>query len=734
VKKLFKFVMWLVIATVVIVGAAIVAVPMLVDPNDYRDQIANMVKDQTGRELTIKGELKMTVFPWLGVDIGPTQLSNADGFSDAVFAASERIQVRVKVAPLLSRRIEMDTVTVHGLTLNLERNAKGLGNWEDLSGGDKSDKSAKSALSANGGERPAIAALVLGGLELEGAKLKWTDKAAGQAITLSNVGLKTGAATPGQPVDVKVGLDVALSNPAATGRVELGATVAVVGDIISASGLTVTANMAGASLAGGKLTAKLAAALQLDNAKHQASLQNLSLSVADLQLDGGVNITGLDKAPVVSGKLSVAKFDLRKLLQALGQAVPNTADANVLSAVALNADLSGGANSVKLSPLTVSLDDSKLTGSLSVANFAKPAIKFDLALDKIDADRYLPPATQAKAATPGAAAAGASMLPLEQLRALNVDGKFELGQLKLSGLSMSNIGATVKAQGGTIKAAPLRAQLYGGSYAGNVGIDARGKVAKLSLNETIKGVNIAPLLKDLQGETSPLEGTAEVRLKATTSGNNPDAMKRALNGSGKFSFANGAINGLNIAAMIRDAKAKILGGSATAANAPKRTDFSVLGGTFVIKNGLVDNRDFAGKTPLLRIKGKGTADLVKEVLNYRTTTSIVATAKGQGGKDLKELAGLDIPLLITGSFAKPEYALDQEALVKLFATGKAKELLGAGTEGVKKAVTGKLKDAVGGGAVGALTKQLGGAAGSTAPASKDPAAAAGKALKSLFGN
>ena len=107
--------------------------------------------------------------------------------------------------------------------------------------------------------------------------------------------------------------------------------------------------------------------------------------------------------------------------------------------------------------------------------------------------------------------------------------------------------------------------------------------------------------------------------------------------------------------------------------------------------------------------------------------------------ELADLAGIDIPVKVTGTFAKPEYGLDEEALVKALATGKAKELVGKGTEGVKQAVEGKLKDAVGGNAIGELTKQLGGAGGA-APAAgdgekaADPAATAGKALKSLFGN
>ncbi|MEM7407882.1 MAG: AsmA family protein [Pseudomonadota bacterium] len=740
-KKLFKFLIWTLVVVVVLVGAAAVAVPMLVDPNDYRDQLAAVVKEQTGRVLQIEGDLNMTVFPWLGVDVGPASLSNADGFKAAVFASSERIQVRVKLEPLLlEQRLEMDTVTVKGLKVNLERDADGASNWDDLA---KTGNATESVDKAESGDAPPLAAIVLGGLDVSGAQLAFADRQAGQDIKLSNVSLKTGVLTPGQPVPLEAGLDVSLAAPAASGRVTLKTTLSVDGDVVRAKDLEIAADLSGRDLPGGKLNARLGTQVELDNAARTASLKGLSLSLADLQLNGGLTVTGLDQpAPAAAGKISIARFDLRKLLADIGQQPPVTADAKVLTAVAVNADLAANSSSLKLSPLSVTLDDSKLTGVFAVSNFARPALRFDLTVDQIDADRYLPPQSGAKkAATPGAAATSAAGLPVEQLRALNIDGKLKLGKLRISGLSLSDLKAAVKAKAGVIKATPLSAKLYGGSYAGNVGIDARGKAAKVSLNETLKGVQIGPLLKDLQGEDR-LEGTAAARLKATMAGNDPEAMKRTLNGSGSFSFANGALKGVNIAAMIRDAKAKILGGGGADPAAPQRTDFSTLGGSFRIKNGLVSNNDFAAKSPLLRIKGKGTANLVSEALNYRTTTSVVATAKGQGGKELADLAGIDIPLKITGTFSEPQYGLDVEAFAKLLATQKAKDLLGKGTGGVKKAVEGKLKDAVGGaagkGAVGALTKQLGiggGDEGKSGDGGKaDPAAAAGKALKNLFGN
>ena len=786
-KKLLKALLWLVVVVVVLVGAAAVLIPMLFDPNDYKDTIAGQVKDQTGRELAIEGDLKMSVFPWLGVDIGPTSLGNAAGFTAPVFARSERVQVRVKLMPLLERRIEMDTVTVHGLQVNLERDAKGRTNWEDLAkagegSGGKSESSGGGDATSSG-EAPAIAGLALGGVSIEDASVSWSDAAAGQKAKVSNIDLKTDKIELGKPISVTGGLDVSLSQPSIAGRVELTARVAANGPVIKADGTELKVNLTGDTLPGGKLdaamnadiavdnakqtatignlvlqltdltlpggtsNATLNADIAVDNAKQTATVGNLKLQLADLSMTGNLKATGIQSKPAFTGKIDIANFNLRELMQALGQTAPVTSDDKVLTAVAVSAGISGTADSIALKPLNIALDDSKIDGRFAVQNFAKPGLRFDLKMDKIDADRYLPPAAAggasaegaapAKAATPGTAAASANTLPLEQLRALDIDGKVALGALKLSGLSMSDMVAVIKAKGGQINLSPLGAKLYSGSYAGNIGINAKGDTAKLSLNEQLTGVKIGPLMKDLGGEDR-LDGTANATIKATTSGNVPDAMKKTLNGSGSFKFANGALKGVNLAAMIRDAKARLTGGSSSAGNEPKQTDFSELGGTFKIVNGLVSNNDFAAKSPLLRLKGKGTANLVSEALDYRVTTSVVASAKGQGGKELADLAGIDIPVKITGTFAEPKYGLDEEALVKALATGKAKELVGKGTEGVKQAVEGKLKDAVGGNALGDLTKKLGGAAvpgtgdAATEQPAADPAASAGKALKSLF--
>lgn len=118
---------------VLIVGAAII-IPLVVDPNDFKPQIAEAVKDKTGRDLSIPGKIGLSVFPWVAIDLGEVSLSNAKGFGDQAFASIQDLSIRVKLMPLLEKKVELDTIVVDGLSLYLSRDASGKTNWDDLAG------------------------------------------------------------------------------------------------------------------------------------------------------------------------------------------------------------------------------------------------------------------------------------------------------------------------------------------------------------------------------------------------------------------------------------------------------------------------------------------------------------------------------------------------------------------------------------------------------------------------
>ena len=217
--SLIKWLFGLILLVVVVIVAAVVILPMVIDPNDYKPQIVATAKEKLGRDVAIEQDLGLSVFPWLGIETGGVRIGNADGFKAASFAEIEKLGLKVKLLPLLSRKIEVDTLVLKGLRLNLEKDAKGRTNWDDLAGAGGKDTGETKATEA-GGEAGAPLALSVQGIQIEDANVTWDDRQAGQHYELDGVRLVTGALSPGAtvPVDGSVNCSVSANDDVLIGR------------------------------------------------------------------------------------------------------------------------------------------------------------------------------------------------------------------------------------------------------------------------------------------------------------------------------------------------------------------------------------------------------------------------------------------------------------------------------------------------------------------------------------
>ena len=679
-----------VLVLVLVIGAA--ALLIFVDPNDYKDQITRAVEEQTGRTLTIEGDMELSVFPWLGLEIGRTRLSNAKGFAEQPFAAVEEVGVQVRLLPLLRKELEMSTLRLKGLDLYLGVDKQGNPNWSDMI-----KPAAEPAPEADEGRGAALAGLAIGGVEISDANLVWDDQQAGARYQLRDLDLSLSEIAPGTPIDFSLDFEVELDQPAMEGELELAGVLTLGPELqrFEIRDFKLETEAEGETLPGGKVEAELASDVTVD-------LSAGTLQVADLVLEAmGLKITGQASGQDIqsdqarfSGNLKVQEFVPRELIERLGQPAPEVSDATVLGKADADIGFSATPKSFTADKLSVRLDDSTLTGSAGIASFASQAIRFDLTLDTIDLDRYLPPPAEGEpraAPTPAqAAAGGAGALPLDTLRALNLDGTLRVNQLKAYQLRSSDVLVTIKARDGLVRVNPARASMYEGGYSGDITLDARGDTARIALDEKVQGVQAGPLLKDLMGDDKLL-GTADVNAKLTASGNSPEALKRTLNGNAGFSFTEGAVKGINIAALIRNAKARLEGKPAPADSGPNQTDFTSLTGTAKITNGVVRNDDLAAMSPLLRVNGQGMADLPQEQVDYSLTVKLVGSLEGQGGEGLQDLKGVAIPLRIEGPFAKPNYSVDLAKVLEGAAKEKVKEKV---EEELEKKLEDKLDDKV----------------------------------------
>jgi AsmA protein len=184
---------------------------------------------------------------------------------------------------------------------------------------------------------------------------------------------------------------------------------------------------------------------------------------------------------------------------------------------------------------------------------------------------------------------------------------------------------------------------------------------RIAVQQNLSGISIGPLLRDF-ADKDLLEGRGNVALHVTAQGQTVSAMKRALDGTAAIDLRDGAIKGVNIAAMLRRAQAALGGTQTQSASATEQTDFSELKASFNIGDGVAHNDDLSAKSPLLRLGGQGDIDIGAGAMDYVVKATLVGSLEGQGGKEVSQLKGVTVPVRISGPFDALNYSLDAKAL------------------------------------------------------------------------
>ncbi len=708
----------LIIVGLVIAGIVALAVllPLYFDPNDFKEEIAQAAEDKTGRKLALKGDIGLSVFPWLGVELGETSLSNAAGFGEQPFAEFRSAAVRLQLMPLLRGDIEVGRVTLDGLRLRLAKNAQGVNNWQDMQAHmakqDKADAD-KPKPEDKEPSRFQVKSLQVAGVEINDAALYWSDAQAGTNTKLESLNLETGTLVPGKPAPVEMDFVIALAEPNVTGQVSAKAQVNV--DVekerYAAEGLTLEVTAIGEGVPNGKQTISLSGDARADLAAQTLSLPNLVLNAAGGKLTGSVDAKQILNAPVLSGSLAGNNLSPRDIMQTLGMEVPKTADSSVLSAASLNVKFDGPLDNLQIKPIAAKLDDTSISGSASLRRSSPLVIGFDLNVDAMDMDRYLPPVDKPKAKDSGGTKSAPpsegkvaktdkdrgeinnTEIPVDVLKSLNLDGKLRIKQLTVKGMKMDNVALDVGSRNGRLEIKPLDAALYKGNADIRAVVDASTARPSYSLKTNIRSVQSGALLKDLMGDDK-LSGLANVALNLTSSGKTVGSVRQALNGTVDVEFLEGKIKGFNLGQMLRAAHARYKGEPAPPPE-PQVTDFAALTLNGAIQNGVMTRSDLNFRSPLFRVIGEGKLDLVKEGIDYLAKVSVVDTLAGQGGKDLEELKGITIPVRLTGDLFAPNYKIDLGGMLEAKAKAKVDAVKTEQKEKLrakKKAREGELKD------------------------------------------
>ncbi len=659
-----KLLKWLVLGILLLLVVAAGSVAYLVatiDPNDYKPQIAEQVKKLTGRDLDIAGDIEWSIFPWLGLDLGRTTLSNPPGFSSPVFAGVDQVQVHVALKPLLKKRVETKKIQLKGVTINLEKLASGKDNWSDLAKSSESQPAQPVQEPASAGGMPDLE-IRIAGVEVSDAKLHYTDQQAGTSIRIDPFNLRTGILALNQPVPVEA--DLTLYQDDLTVKLDLSGDLTA--DIDNGryrfSDLKLEQSVSGPAIPGGAISAVSRLEVKADLDKQTLDIDPLTIEALDLTLDGKVNVRKLLDAPVYTGELRSNEFSPRALMTKLGIEPPATSDANVLAKAALGFRFQGDTQQFSLRELEASLDDSTLHGEFSVADFARQALRFKLVLDQIDVDRYLPPVATATQAdiTAGKAEAGASdviVLPLDVLRQLDLQGTATVKKLIASKLLFENASVTLKANGGRLAIAPLSADLYQGRAVIDASLDVTADMPKYAAKADLSGVRSEGILETLFGDRY-ISGAANFTANVQTSGNTVTGLTRQLGGKFAAKFTEGTIKGSKLSRKIHEAQnvlRKFAGKPPLTEDIDDDTKFSLMQLSGKIRNGVISSDDLQILAPIFRAKGNGKVDLPAQTIDY---TLLLAAAGAS------EKAQNYLPIRITGPFSDLSIKVKADRMAK----------------------------------------------------------------------
>ena len=666
----------------------------LFDGEKIKVELSRVVMEQNQRKLDITGKLELSVWPDVGIKLGRTTLSEPGGKTE--FLALDSARVAVAVMPLLSKKLQVQRIEISGLKATLVKHKDGTLNIADLMGGaaDKSGSS-KSAPKVGAGDTASEPLQIdIAGISIANAQLTWRDEKTRETTTLSNLDFGSGRvqADSGKQTLAVDALSLAAKGKTGADNFELKLEVPrlnISPDKSSGESLNLTANLAGSGR-------KLAAKIVLSGVEGNPKALKIGKLTLDLDARAGESTLKAHLDSPVAADLAAQTVALEKLAGSLDLANPQMPMKQLKLPLSgsLRADLAKQSAALDLG---TRFDESKIALKLDVAKFAPLALGFDLDIDTLNVDKYLPPkkaeekSGAGKAAPQGPGGAGGKeamegKLDFSALKGHDVNGVLRIGALQVSKLKLAKVNAKIRLAGGRLDVAPLTLNLYEGSASGSLSLNAAGN--QLGLKQNLSGISINPLMVDL-ADKDLLEGRGNVALDVTSHGDTVTAMKKALAGTASLNLKDGAIKGINLAQSMRDIKGT-LGGKQDAqqAKAGAKTDFSELSASLKIANGIAHNYDLAMKSPFLRLTGAGDIDIGAGRMNYIAKATVVGSSAGQGGKDLDKLKGITIPVRVTGPFDALSYKLELGDL----AADMAKAQLEGKTEDLKAKAGGKAMD------------------------------------------
>jgi AsmA protein len=381
---------WISLALGTIVGLVVIGVLViiwLVDPNSFKSKIESAVRDATGRELALVGDIELGFFPWLSLKTGEGRFGNASGFGSDPMVSWQRAQLGAKLFPLLRGKLIADRVVLEGADVRLVKRADGAANWQGI--GSQEPASKKDAGSQ-------AMELRIGGVSIRDSRVSYIDESAPRRVEVTDLDLSTDGIEFGKPFT-----DTELSG---------------------------VLHMEGFVPAGVPFRLAVPEAV-LPEDFSAVDVANFTAALGGFEAEGAVSGT-LGEQPKIAGRIESNAFDLRELLTSVGVAAPKTTDDQAMRKLQFKADWRFDAGAIALEPLALTLDDTHFNGFFRRGAGEHAVGEFELKGDRLDVARYIPPTDPNSPPF---------VLPTAMLKLLQFRGNVQLEQATLDDISMKGV-------------------------------------------------------------------------------------------------------------------------------------------------------------------------------------------------------------------------------------------------------------------------------------------------------
>jgi AsmA protein len=626
-------------AVIGVVIVAAVAIPFLIPTETWKSQIEQRASAATGRKLTIDGPVRLSLLPSVALVASDVALSNAPGARDPAMVTLAKLEIAVRLMPLLSGELAIDRFVIEKPVIHLEVDRQGKANWDFASASAAPPSTPTAPSSSRAPARNTAQNIALGDVRLSDGIVTYTDARTDSHYEVSAIN-------------------------AAVDLPDLDHPFKVDGSFVwnnEKVGLTGEVTVPKALLNGGR--------------------SNLGVAIHSNPLTAEIKGTATATTPAkFDGTLDLSSPSVRNLAAWMGKKLPVSGDG--LGPLAISGKLAADGAKVSFTDAAYKLDALEAHGNLSVDNGGRvPYVKATLATNMLDLNPYLgqpqqgsgaPTTEKAAPQTPAAAAQqgwSAAPIDLSGLKAVNADLALTTDGLAVHDIKLGKSTLNVSLKDGKMMSDLVELALYQGSGKGRFTVDGSGNVPATALDLHLAGIQAEPFLKDTMGFDS-LRGTAHADVTLAASGPSQRALVSALNGKGAIKLQNGAVRGLDLGSMIRNIGSAF--SSAQGGNADETT-FADATATFTVTNGIARNDDLTLQSPFFRATGKGTANLPERTLNYRVEPKLVASSSGQGGS--KNGLGVAVPVVISGPWNKLNYQPDLAGVLSVDPEGTVKGLM-----------------------------------------------------------